>query len=412
VKKTLKYILSDKLQEYLNKFGSKLKDFNIVYMILSMLDCGDYKNGYMSYFCVNCKKIKRIKFSCRTRLCSKCGEELTKKFSIDFVNRMINVTHRHITFTIPKLLWEHYLQRPKFQQDLMRMAYKSVKEVMEMYLHISITPGSMTVIHSFGRDLKTNFHIHMLVTEGGVSKSGKWIKFTYFPFEKRGKIKKTLKEIWMENVIESLRRHLRDRITLEWLIEELYRKYPDGFYVNGPSKNRIKSNRKAKKKADYITRYVRHPIISDSRIESYDGEVVLFWYNYPSTNEKRYVKMGVLEFIDRIIQHIPPKNFRMVLYYGLYSPHYPQKEQIQLIFDIQGNPSNPKNLDWRNKSYIRYGRDPTICRDCNNEMIYVYLVIKRRDKYRIYCKLGIDDLIAIGYNENEEKFISSFDFAR
>ena len=156
----------------------------------------------------------------------------------------------------------------------------------------------MTVIHSFGRDLKTNFHIHMLVTEGGMSKSGKWIKFTYFPFEKRGKIKKTLKEIWMENVIESLRRHLRDRITLEWLIEELYRKYPDGFYVNGPSRNRIKSNRKAKKKADYITRYVRHPIISDSRIESYDGEVVLFWYNYPSTNEKRYVKMGVLEFIE------------------------------------------------------------------------------------------------------------------
>jgi len=325
---------------------------------------------------------------------------------------MINVTHRHITFTIPDLLWQYYLERPKLQQDLMRMAYKSVKDVMELYLHVSVTPGCMEVIHTSGRDLKINFHIHMLATEGGMTKLGKWIRFTYFPFEKRGKIFKTLNEIWMDNVVESLKKHLRNKIVLTGLIEELYSRYPEGFYVNGPSKNRIKSNRKAKTKADYITRYVRHPIISDSRIESYDGETVIFWYNYPTTNEKRYVKMDVLDFIDRIILHIPSKNFRMVIYYGLYSPHYPQKEKVQLIFNIDGRTINPKDLDWRNKSYIKYGRDPLICRDCRCEMICICVVIKRRDIYRIYCNLGFDDLIAIGYYENEEIFISSFDFAR
>lgn len=409
---TLKYILSDKLPAYLNKFGFKLKGINIIYMIFSMLKCGEYENGYMSYFCVHCKKTKRIKFSCRTRLCSKCGQELTKKNTKIFVNRMINKTHRHITFTIPKLLWAYYLENTKLQQDLVRKAYKSLKDVMELYLRVPVTPGCMSVIHTYGRDLKVNFHIHMIVTEGGMTKSGKWINFHFFPFEKRGKIFKTLNEIWMENVLDSLRKHLRNKIVLGGLIEELNSRYSNGFYIHGPKENRIKTNRKAKKKAAYITRYVRHPIISDSRIEKYDGEIVTFWYNYPTTKERRYVKMNVLDFINKVLLHIPQKNFKMVLYYGLYSPHNPQKEKVQLIFDIDGKVENPNNLDWRNKSYLNFGKDPLICTECAHEMIFICVVVKRRDKYSIYYKLGNDDLDALDYNENEEEFIRLFNLAR
>jgi len=41
-------------------------------------------------------------------------------------------------------------------------------------------------------------------------------------------------------------------------------------------------------------------------------------------------------------------------------------------------------------------------------MIFICVVVKRRDKYSIYYKLGFNDLDAIGYNENEEEFIESF----
>ena len=150
-----------------------------------MLKCGEYENGYMSYFCVHCKKTKRMKFSCRTRLCPKCGQELTKKNTKIFVNRMINKTHWHITLTIPKLIWAYYLENIKLQQDLARKAYKSVKDVMELYLRVPVVPDCMSVIHTFGRDLKVNFHIHMIVTEGEITQYGKWIDFKFFPFEKR-----------------------------------------------------------------------------------------------------------------------------------------------------------------------------------------------------------------------------------
>lgn len=39
-----------------------------------MLDCGDFKNGFATFICVNDGEIKRIPFSCKGRLCVRCGK--------------------------------------------------------------------------------------------------------------------------------------------------------------------------------------------------------------------------------------------------------------------------------------------------------------------------------------------------
>lgn len=44
------------------------------------------------------------------------------------------------------------------------------------------TPGMVVALHTFGRDLKWNPHIHMLITEGASSRFTQWKKFKYFPF--------------------------------------------------------------------------------------------------------------------------------------------------------------------------------------------------------------------------------------
>ena len=36
------------------------------------------------------------------------------------------------------------------------------------------TPGIVTVIHTFGRDLKWNPHVHMMATEGGKRNITEW----------------------------------------------------------------------------------------------------------------------------------------------------------------------------------------------------------------------------------------------
>jgi len=35
------------------------------------------------------------------------------------------------------------------------------------------------VLHPFGRDLKTNMHVHILMTEGGLISGGDWVEMPY-----------------------------------------------------------------------------------------------------------------------------------------------------------------------------------------------------------------------------------------
>jgi hypothetical protein len=92
----------------------------------------------------------------------------------------------------------------------------------------------------------------------------------------------------------------------------MFKKYPDGFYV------RAKDTINNKKGMIKHGRYIRHPAVAESRISSYDGEEVVFWYE-DDDKVKHFVTMEVEEFISAIIDHIPEKNFKTIRHYGIYS---------------------------------------------------------------------------------------------
>ena len=68
----------------------------------------------------------------------------------------------------------------------------------------------------------------------------------------------------------------------------------------------------------YIARYVRHPAIANGRIAGYNKKEITFYY---SDNEDKevYITKSMNNFISSLIQHIPPKQFKMIRHYGLYS---------------------------------------------------------------------------------------------
>ncbi len=69
----------------------------------------------------------------------------------------------------------------------------------------------------------------------------------------------------------------------------------------------------------YLIKYVASPPVALSRIEEYDGEKVTYWYREHPTDEKVWVTVSAFEFIRRMIQHIMPKQFRMIRHSGLYA---------------------------------------------------------------------------------------------
>ena len=96
----------------------------------------------------------------------------------------------------------------------------------------------------------------------------------------------------------------------------VYKNHKNGFYVYAKP-NRCKPNAVIR----YIGRYLGRPVIATSRIDKYDGENVTFHYNRHEDNELITETIPALEFINRLIRHIPEKHFKMIRYYGLYARH-------------------------------------------------------------------------------------------
>lgn len=78
------------------------------------------------------------------------------------------------------------------------------------------------------------------------------------------------------------------------LVSSLYRKYPECFYVNTPSKEDFDLPMAVTK---YITRYIGRPVMAQSRITDYGGTNVTYWYQRHEDNEIIYKIERTHEFI-------------------------------------------------------------------------------------------------------------------
>ncbi len=97
--------------------------------------------------------------------------------------KLINCTHSHLVFTIDESLRHFFLQ----DRALLNCLFESVSEVIkELFFSLNksrnFVPGFICVLHTFGRPLEWNPHIHRLLTEGGYSDDGFWRTVTYFNY--------------------------------------------------------------------------------------------------------------------------------------------------------------------------------------------------------------------------------------
>ena len=297
----MKQIFQDNWKEYLkthNPRGIEIKE------VEKMLSCKDENRGGFWYYCKNCNEYLFIPFGCNSRLCSCCGKRYTDQWASVLAERLEkNIFHRHLVFGIPDMLWKYFHEDRKLFKILMDVAYKTIREVFSNMKRKKLIPGVIEVFHPFGKDLKNQPHVHCIVTEGGFDDNGTFIQLgNYIPYN-------ALHKNWEYNILKKLKKYIPKTI-----VEEAYRKYPNGFCVY-VREDRISSR---KGLAKYLGRYVRHPAIANSRIIAYNGEAVRFYYR-DHQDKIHYRIMLAYDFISAIIQHIPEKNQKLARYYGAYS---------------------------------------------------------------------------------------------
>ena len=90
-------------------------------------------------------------------------------------DRLFKVPYVHTVFTIPHELNRMAKRYPKELYNLvLRSSWQTVKELASLDENIGALPGMVSILHTFGSDLKFHLHSHCLVTFGGF-REGKWI---------------------------------------------------------------------------------------------------------------------------------------------------------------------------------------------------------------------------------------------
>lgn len=358
---TIKHILqhNNNWQRFYDKHKNRIRK-SIVDNINKLLLCHTQELGFHKYQCPNCNEIVIVPHSCKSRICSSCGKLATDRWISSSIEQFPNVSYQHLVFTIPEELRKLILfNRKLLLNALFKLAAKTVLSWTKD--NKSYIPGITMVLHTFGRDLKFNPHIHMLITCGGLSLDhSKWKNNFYIPHQ-------SLKKIWRYNVISFIRKSAKkqqlifpNHINLNRFLNNLYSKT---WYVN---LGRTLPN--ANFTITYIGRYAKRPVIAESRILYYDGVYIIFYFEDQATQETLNVQLTVEQFIARLIQHIPDKSFRQIRYAGIFSTRVRSK-LIPVVNNLLENMKKSANISIGN---IRdYFTETPRCPKCNCKMVLI-----------------------------------------
>jgi len=346
-----------------------------------MLSCGKESGGYSEYICMHCgRDLRRVCFSCKSCFCLSCAKGYVDEF-VSQVSTMLHpgVVYRHIVLTIPEQLRVIFYQNRhdgRFLSAFMQCGYECLEAVCSLVRRVSLKIGAIVVVQTHGRSGHYHPHLHIIMTNGGIhTGSGRWFDLGYFPYE-------VLHKKWQYHLFGMVRSFGRGSpikgastlgtVEIKRLLNELWKRYPKGLvaYVT-----RGKVPESCRGLARYLAKYVASPPIAVRRIVRYDGQKVTYWYRDHETKRKKFETVDVFTFIGRMVQHIFPKGFQRVRYFGLQATKTFKKwsEAIRKGLQRLGRVVKGAYQVVRSKSYReRYkevsGRDPMICRYCGHEM--------------------------------------------
>jgi len=242
-------------------------------------------------------------FSCRTRgFCPSCHSKRLEEWG-EWMREtlLLDVPHRQVVFTIPKMLRIFFRYNRRLLGDLCRCALRSLTRYFKVTTESELMPGVIAAIQTFGARINRHPHLHFLVTEGGVDKAGLFHKVPRIDDSR-------LAELFAREVLGFLVH--KKLLSPEWA-ERILSWRHTGFNVH----SRVRA--KTKREAERVGKYMIRPLLSLERL-SLDEKRAQVCYRY-GREAGEMEGMDYLEFIARVTSHIPDKGQVTVRYCGLYA---------------------------------------------------------------------------------------------
>lgn len=237
----------------------------------------------------------------------------------------------------------------------------------------NFTPGFICVLHTFGRSLQWNPHIHVLISEGATGNFSVWRPIKHFNFfYLRNSFRTVLLNLMQSHIGKSFKK----------VKASIYKNCSNGFYVY--AKPTLSNTRQIVK---YIGRYLGRPVIATSRIDNYDGNSVTFHYNRHEDNVFVSETLSASDFIKKLIIHIPEKHFKMIRYYGIYAKSHKNSDLLFKAVPLQKRRLLKSLNSWQASLLRSFSYDPLKC-CCGHKMNLLDICLRGSPLIEIFKPLN------------------------
>jgi hypothetical protein len=260
--------------------------------------------GGQVYRCPNCDQVQYSYHSCRNRHCPKCQNEKAQVWLEKQQDLLLSVPYFLLTFTLPAGLNEFARSHQSLLYDLLfKTSAAATQQLAQNPRWIGGQVGMVGVLHTWGRNLAYHPHIHYLVPGGGWKDTEKrWVPARQdflLPVRAlsrvfRGKLRQALRgtdcyalipaKVWQQ----------------EWVVHC----------------EAVGSGLQA---LQYLAPYIFRVALSNNRLLMLENDRVTFRYRDTETGAEKRCSLGAEDFIHRFLQHVLPKSFVKVRYYGFFA---------------------------------------------------------------------------------------------
>ena len=207
------------------------------------------------------------------------------------------------------------------------------------------------------------YRYHCLVSESGYSDDGFWRHVKHFNYTYLRNAFRTALLNEMESIIGPPFKKVKAKC---------YSEHKQGFYVY--AKPNLCDPKTVVK---YIGRYLGKPVIATSRIDHYDGDTVTFHYNRHEDDKLVVETIPAIDFIKRLIRHIPEKHFKMIRYGGIYARHREIDKKLRRTISREKHRIYRSFNQWRTAILSAFGYDPLKC-ECGTTMLSLELYFNHK----------------------------------
>jgi hypothetical protein len=363
---TISQIFEDHWNSYYSKYKVIIdsKRPNANKEVNKIIDCANHNLGASVYVCPHDDEVIFSHHTCKSRLCSSCGIKSQKIKTQNILEKCINTKHRHITFTTPNDLnmwfFDDLYTNDILFKSVCDTIYSVVNGKVKKKYKYKYMPGFFAFLHTFGRPLNFNPHIHVIIAEGLIDKKHNFKMYNYFNYD-------ALSKRFMKILLDNMEKHFgKDKF--KETKNKMYLKYKNGFYVNNKLEDDGYKFNSIEDLIRYVTRYCSRPVIAKSRILDYDGKNVTWFYTDHTHEEYHEITESAFSFITKILRHLLPNNFKSIRYYGFYNKSSSLCDKLITIIKKEKIPFMRSLLKWHNSILTSFNRIPIKCPKCGSLM--------------------------------------------